>query len=155
MNGSDLYKACLSKAMALCSKREYCREEIRQKLADWGAGETEIKSIMDVLLKEKFIDERRYATAFTRDKFRYNKWGKIKIAANLRMKRIPQEIISEALDAIDYDEYVQSLKDLIVIHRKSIKAKNQWELKGKLIRFALSRGFENGLIYEVLNVGEE
>lgn len=154
MSDSDIYKASLSKAMALCSKREYCREEIRLKLRDWGMNENAIQKIINTLIAEKFIDENRYSRAFTRDKFNYNKWGRIKIAASLRMKRIPSEIISEALESIDYDLYVQTLKDLVSSHRRSVKAKNQYEMKGKLMRFALSKGFENSLVYEILNIDE-
>lgn len=153
MERQELNKSALNKAMALCSKREYCREEIRQKLISWEVSNPDCEKLLDNLTAERFIDESRYANAFTRDKFRYNKWGKVKIASQLKLKRIPHEVIRESLDGIDYDTYVQLLKDLLAAQKKRVKANNDYELKGKLMRFALSKGFESSLIYEIL--GEE
>lgn len=154
MGDSELFKAAFSKEMALCSKREYCREDIRLKLNDWGLGDNDSGRVLATLVSEKFIDEKRYSRAFARDKFNYNKWGKIKISALLRMKRIPSETISEALASIDQDLYLQTLKDLISSHRKHVRAKNQFEMNGKLLRFALSKGFESSLVYDILKMEE-
>jgi regulatory protein len=150
MDHSHLYAAALNKAMALCSKKEYCCEEIRIKLDSWDVRFPDSEKIINALVKERFIDEVRYANAFTRDKFRYNKWGKIKIASQLKYRKIPKEIIKEALDALDYEEYTKLLKNLIDAQRKKIRAKNEYDLRARLMRYALSKGFESSLIYEML-----
>lgn len=150
MEHQELIKSALNKAMYLCSKREYCREEIRQKLVSWDVSNSDSEKILDSLVAERFIDESRYANAFTRDKFKYNKWGKVKIASQLKLKRIPMDIISESLGGIDHDAYVLLLKDLLTAQKKRIKANSEYELKGKLLRFALSKGFESSLVYEIL-----
>ncbi len=154
MNESTLYKTALGKAMAQCSRREYCCDDIRNKLISWGVSGNDSEKIIVNLIKENFINEQRFATAFVKDKFNYNKWGKIKIAAHLRHKSIPGEIIKQALDSIDYDIYIKVLKDLITSHRRSVKSKNQYDLKAKLLRYGLSKGFESSLLYEVLNEAE-
>jgi regulatory protein len=151
MGENTLYKTALNKAMAQCSHREYCCEDIRNKLKSWGVGSADSEKIIDVLLRENFINESRYAKAFVKDKFNYNKWGKIKIASNLRIKKIPADIIGAALDSIDYDAYTKLLSDLITTHRKSVKAKNKYDLKAKLLRYGLSKGFESSLLYDILN----
>jgi regulatory protein len=149
--GDDLsYKAALGKAMALCSRREYCCDDIQMKLDSWGIKGDIAEKVMSTLVKEKFIDEHRYANAFVRDKFKYNKWGKVKIGSNLKIKRVPADIIREALDSLDSDDYRNMLEKLISAQRKKIHAKNQFDLKAKLMRYALSKGFESGLIYEML-----
>lgn len=153
MSEIDLYRIALNKAMAMCSKKECCRHDIFEKTTSWGIGRADSEKIINSLTKEKFIDEHRYASAYVRDKFNYNRWGKVKIAAGLRMKGITADIVRESLELIDDDEYRQTLEKLISIQRKKVKARNQYDLKGKLMRFALSRGFENWLIYEIL--GEE
>jgi regulatory protein len=155
MTESALYKTALSKAMAQCSKREYCTEDIRSKLELWGVGSADTERIIAALIKENFINESRYASAFVRDKFRYNKWGKIKIAAHLRIKKIPSDKIRTALESIDYEVYIKVLRELIEKHKKSIKAKNQYALKAKLLRYGLSKGFESTLIYELLNENDD
>jgi regulatory protein len=155
MGENMLYMTALNKAMAQCSNREYCCEDLRNKLTSWGVGNSDSEKIIDILIKENFINESRFAAAFVKDKFNYNKWGKIKIASHLKIKKIPSDIIRTALDSIEYESYIKSLNDLIAVHRRTIKAKNQYELKAKLLRYGLSKGFESSLLYNILNVFEE
>jgi regulatory protein len=155
MAENNLFKSALSKAMNQCSGREYCCYDIREKLIVWGIAKNDSEKIISVLIKENFINETRYANAFVKDKFKYNKWGKVKIAAHLKSKQIPEHIVRSAIDSIDYGEYMNVLKNLIAIHKKSVKAKNQYDLKGKLLRYGLSKGFESSLLYEILNDTEE
>jgi regulatory protein len=146
----QLFNTSLKNAMALCAGREMCRHDIRQKLISRGLKDDKIDKILNLLTEGKFISEERYAIAFTKDKFRYNKWGKLKIGAGLRMKKINDEIIVKALDSIDETEYVDLLKSIISKQQKIVKAKNQFDLKGKIHRHCLSKGFESHLIYELL-----
>ena len=146
-----LFKIALDKAMAHCSHREFCCDDIRNKLLQWGVENNDVEKIIEILINENFINESRYATAFVRDKFRYNKWGKVKIATHLKSKKIPSDIIGPALDAIDHEYYVNFLRGLLEGHGRSVKAKNKMDLKAKLLRFALSKGFESSLVYDILN----
>jgi regulatory protein len=151
MAENELFRASLNKSMAQCSQKELCKDDIHKKLALWGVTDDDIEKIIGILVQEKFIDETRYASAFVRDKFKYNKWGKVKIASHLKHKKIPSEIIGKALESIDHDHYVSFLRGLLEVHRRTVKAKNQMDLKGKLLRFALSKGFESSLVYDMLN----
>jgi regulatory protein len=149
-----LYRTAINKAMAICAGREICFSEIRSKLVAWGLKEDDTEKILSALAQGKFIDEERYASAFVKDKFRQNKWGKVKIAAVLKMKKIPDEIIRRSLESIDDTEYTDLLKNIIEKHRKTVKAKNQYDLKGKLLRHCLSKGFESHLVYDLLKAEE-
>lgn len=151
MTENDLFKTLLSRSMALCSKREYCTDDIKSRLKLWGLGEKDSERIITILAKENFISDERYARAFVNDKFICNKWGKVKISAHLKAKRIPQEIISEALNSIDDETYVKTVRDIISARRGHIRAKNQYDLKGRLLRYGLSKGYESGLLYDILN----
>ena len=151
MADSPLYKSSLIKAMNLCSRREYCCNDIRKKLLLWGVPDDDVNRIISVLLNENFINELRYASAFVRDKFNYNKWGKVKITAHLKNNKITHEIINSALGSIDNETYIQCLKDLIKNHRRSVKAKNKYDLKAKLMRYAASKGYESSILYDLLN----
>ena len=145
------FKIAIDKAMAQCSRREFCCDDIRNKLSLWGIENDDAEKIIGILINENFINESRYATAFVRDKFNYNKWGKVKIAAHLRVKKLPPDIISSALDSIDNKQYTKLLRRLIGAHIRSVKAKNQYDLKAKLLRYGLSKGFESSLLYDLLN----
>jgi regulatory protein len=74
--------------MAQCSRRELCCDDIRNKLQIWGIENNDASKIIGILEKENFVNESRYAAAFVRDKFKYNKWGKVKIAAHLKSKKM-------------------------------------------------------------------
>jgi regulatory protein len=151
MSENALFKIALNKAMAQCSHREFCRDEIRNKLSLWGIENNDAEKIIEILINENFINESRFAAAFVRDKFKYNKWGKVKITAHLRAKKLSPDIINSALDSIDNEQYNKLIRGLIEVHRRTIKAKNQYDLKAKLLRYGLSKGFESSLLYDILN----
>ena len=151
MSEKVLFKMALDKAMVQCSHRECCCDDIRNKLFSWGVEKDDAEKIIGILISENFINELRYSTAFVKDKFKYNKWGRIKISAHLRVKKLPPDVISTALNSIDNEQYVNFLRALIESHRKSVKAKNQYDLKAKLLRYGLSKGFESSLLYDILN----
>jgi regulatory protein len=155
MSENTLFKTALSKTMAQCSRREFCCSEIMFKLNSWGLGDIDSEKIISVLIKENFINEDRFAQAFVKDKFNYNKWGKVKIAAHLRVKNIPGDKIRTALNVIDSELYKKTLSDLISGHSRFVKAKNQYDLKAKLLRYGLSKGFESSLLYEILKDPED
>jgi len=151
MTENSLVKTALNKAMAICASREYSSEDIRLKLYSWGLNASGAISVISTLIKENFVNDKRYAEAFVKDKYNQNKWGKVKIAAHLRAKSIPSEFIESALAAIDDGQYRQTIRDILTSHRRFIKAKNQFDLKGKLLRFGLSKGFESHILYDILN----
>ncbi len=130
------------KAEAYCSLTERCKTEVVTKLCQWGAPTEAVDDILHHLEKEKYVDEQRYACAFVRDKYRFNQWGRVKINQALRMKHISASCISVAMEEIDEDDYLSILQSLLTKKRKSVKAKTDYELTGKLIRFAAGHGYE-------------
>ena len=151
MAENTLFKTALSKAMHQCSQRELCCSEVENRLETWGLQRSDRQKIIDTLIKENFINEERFALAFVKDKFNHNKWGKIKIKSHLKAKNIPSGIISEALGSIDNEVYTATIKSVIGSHGRSVKAKNSFEMKARLLRFGLLRGFESSLLYDILN----
>ncbi len=145
------YKEALSYTMDLCSRQEKCSSEIREKLKKFKVQEAAVEKVLQTLKKEGFIDESRYAGMFVRDKLRINRWGKIKIQYMLSSKRIPDEIIRDALDVINDQNYLEILKEELSKKQKSVKAENPFEVRNKLAHFAQQRGFESGLIFQVLD----
>lgn len=151
MNKEDLtYEASLYKSAAYCSASEHCRADLMAKFDQWGVAEADRKPILDYLTRERYLDESRYVRAFTNDKFRYNKWGRIKIAMALRQKQIDPSLIEEALSTIDTDSYESMMLSLIKEKNKLIKAASEYERRGKLFRFLATKGFETNLINKVL-----
>ncbi len=139
----------------LCAQAEHCEQEMRDKMKRWEIDETAQNRIIDRLVKERYIDNERYARAFVKDKIRYNIWGRRKVQQALWMKRIDNDIQQRVLDEIDEKEYLDVLHPLLKQKRKSTKAANDYELNQKLVRFALGRGFTFDIIRQCLEVDEE
>lgn len=144
----------LYKLAARCSTSEQCSADIENKLSRYDLTEKERTHILRHLIEEKYIDDTRYAQAFVRDKYRFNRWGRIKISQELRMKGIDKETINTAMETIDEKEYTDILRNLIASKRKSIRGASEYEINGKLIRFATSRGFEFSAIRRCIDVND-
>ena len=140
---------------ALCAQAEHCQQEMRDKMRRWELDETVQNRIIDRLIKERYVDDERYARAFVKDKIRYNKWGRRKVQQGLWQKRIDADIQQRVLDEIDEKEYLDILRPLLKQKRKNIRAASDYELNQKLARLALSRGFTFDLIRQCLDVDDE
>ncbi len=145
------YKKALNKAAVLCSRQEYSAYDIRKKLVNWELSEEEVEQAMSRLISEKFIDDRRYAGYYVRDKFQFNGWGRIKIRYQLRGKGVSSLIIDEALESIDDEAYKEMLAELLHSKKRQIKNKDTWQTKAALARFAQSRGFEPDLVFRAID----
>ncbi len=146
-----MHCALLSKAAIYASRCEHCESEVREKLLGWGGSEEEADEIITYLTEERYIDNQRYANSYTRDKFRFNHWGKYKIGMMLRSKDICNDIIEEALNQIDEEEYLEKLEQILRDKLRSLKYSSEYEKKGKLFKFAQSRGFESSAISKVID----
>ena len=140
---------------ALCAQAEHCQQEMRDKMRRWELDESVQNRIIDRLVKERYVDDERYARAFVKDKIRYNKWGRRKVQQGLWQKHIDADIQQRVLDEIDEKEYLNILRPLLKQKRKSIRAGSDYELNQKLARFALSRGFTFDIIRQCLDVDDE
>ena len=144
-----------NKAAACCSRAECCTADISKKLERWGLDADAREEVIGRLVGERFIDERRYCHSFVRDKFRHNQWGRTKIVQALRLKGVPEPCAREALEEIEEGEYRATLDKLLQAKSRGLKAASDYERRGKLIRFALGRGFEMETIKHCLHADDE
>ena len=139
---------------ALCAQAEHCQYEMLEKMRRWELPDEAQARVMAKLIKERYVDDERYARAFVKDKIRYNKWGRRKVEQALWQKRIDEDIRKRVLDAVDDDEYLSILRPLLKQKRKTIKANSDYELSQKLMRFAVGRGFTFDIIRQCIDVGD-
>jgi len=144
-------EVALSKAIALCSSSEHCKSQIMEKLSLWGVSTQDAYNIMDYLVKEKYIDNKRFARAYCHDKFCYNHWGRIKIRQMLRHLRLNDEEIEEGMQTIPDEDYLQTLNDALQAKDRTLHEKDVYQRKAKLVRHLLSRGFETELVLDAVN----
>jgi len=144
-------KPFLDKAARFCARYETCIFDLRNKLHKWHVPEELHDQIIEYLVENKFIDERRYAQSFVHDKFYLNHWGKRRIYYALIQKQIPEKAINLALEQIDTQDYISTLKNLLTKKAQTIKTDDSLILKQKLINYAVGRGYEPEVIYAIVN----
>jgi regulatory protein len=155
---ADLSEIALDKMLKLCSRGEKCIADIREKLQQYNLSTEKTNFIIQYLIVNQFIDEKRYSKAFANDKSKFSKWGKVKIEHALRLKGIESDLINEAIKQISQDNYLLTMKNELEKKRKSIKSDPVIKQKEKLIRFALSRGYQmkdiKNVLKELFVIGE-
>lgn len=129
-----------SRLMALCSRREYCSSDIYKKALDALEGNAdEAGKVLERLQDEKYVDDRRYARAYARDKASIAGWGSVKIRYMLSAKGLARDVINEALAEVDSDTSDRRFEKLMLAKCRSLKGSDDVRLK--LIRFAAGRGY--------------
>ncbi len=136
------YSEALSTAAGYCSLSEHCIAEVVEKLKRFELTSEEQSKLIQYLQDEGYLNESRYVKAFVKDKFRFGKWGRIKIKYALRQKGISSTLADEGLSEIVEEDYREMLTDLLRQKKRSVKANSPYELRGKLLRFAAGKGFE-------------
>ena len=137
------YDEILYKLAAKCSVSEQCMSDIEAKLSSYDLTEEERTRILRHLVEEKYIDDRRYAEAFVRDKLNLSGWGAYKIKLSLRAKGVARDIIEEVVaPMIEATDMKERLEEIMQRKLRTLKYTTTYEAKTKLIRFAASRGYD-------------
>ncbi|MCQ2253010.1 MAG: RecX family transcriptional regulator [Bacteroidales bacterium] len=132
----------LQRLMALCSRGEKCSSEARQYMLKHGATDEEADLAVEYLTENLYIDDHRFARAYAADKFRFNKWGRDKITMQLKIKKIPQEAIENAIEEIfDCDQEKETISNELAKKLRGIKNDPKNKIWEKLMRFSISRGY--------------
>lgn len=142
--------AVYRKAAAFCAYQERSQQEVRNKLYTLKIQSTDIESIIAKLVQDNFINEERFAIAYAGGKFRIKQWGKIKIKMMLEQKQVSSFCISKALNEISKADYLQTLEQLIAAAETKIDEKNPQVKKQLISQKLIARGFEPGLVWDVL-----
>ncbi len=144
-------KEGLEKMAKYCAYQERCQSEVRQKLFGSGLSQDEIENIICDLIDQNFLDEERFARTYVRSKFRQKGWGKIKIKQNLKQKQISDYCIRKGFEEINPEEYIQKLESIIDKKIDSLKHESEFNRNQKVARFALGKGYESNLIWDIIN----
>lgn len=145
------YKIALAKAAKYCAYQERCEWEVLVKMREWNIDLEIQDEIIADLIQQNFLNEERYAQAFTQGKIRIKQWGKRKIIHELKGRNISEFSIKKAISAIDEEIYIENLQKLIQAKRNTIRGKNDYENKAKLMNYLASKGYETELIIENIN----
>ena len=140
----------LDKMAKYCAYQERCVKDVKDKLKTFDIPQESKDEILDYLLDNRFVNDERFARSFVRGKVNQSGWGVNKIRFHLMKKGIDKDMIDEALGQTDEEVYKQKLIDILKAKSKTVKAETDFERKRKLAAFAMQKGFERSLIWEVL-----
>lgn len=148
-------KTALEKLRKYCAYQERTQQEVRDKFYELGLHQKEVEQGISLLIEEGFINEERFAIAFAGGRFRIKQWGKNKIKSELRIRKLSEYCIRKALSLLDDKDYIKTLEKLIVQKSNSTKGVNEAQKKYKVARYAIGRGFESELVWDILNANAE
>jgi len=149
-------KVRLSSAEALariyryCAYQERSHQEVKNKLYEFGLYSSEVDETLSRLITEGFLNEERFAKAFAGGKFRMKKWGRLKIQNKLESLGLTPRCIGQGIKEIDAADYSKTLKDLIKKKAQQTLEQNPYKKRDKVARFAIAKGYEPELVWEVV-----
>ena len=151
---TEYLKDALRKAASFCAYQERTQQEVRDRLNDWDMYGDDTEAIIAELISQNYLNEERFAKAFAGGKFRVKQWGKRKIRQHLQQRGIAGYNLEQAMKEIAPDDYRETLRVLLDKKRLAIRDDSPLVVKQKLVRYALSKGYESDLIWEVLGAEE-
>jgi regulatory protein len=141
----------LAKAEAFCAYQERSQQEVRNRLYEWGLWKDAVEDIIAKLILENYINEERFSKVFAGGKFRIKKWGRIKIRMALMQHNITEYCMKKAMQEIDERDYIKTLRTILKKKLTEIKMNDTLKKNYKAGQYAISRGYEPELVWQILN----
>ncbi|MDE6446501.1 MAG: RecX family transcriptional regulator [Alistipes sp.] len=140
----------LAQLMRLCARAEKSESDALRLMRGWGVGDREAAEVLARLVRDRFIDDARYAGAFVREKMRLSGWGEYKIRAALQRKGIAPQTVEEALGEADRTGMGERLRTQLERKTRLTRYSTRYELKNKLIRYGLALGYDYATVHETV-----
>lgn len=150
MENSISPSEALAKIQKYCAYQERCHQEVKFKLNTYGLSPEEVDEIVSRLITENFVNEARFAKAFAGGKFRIKKWGRNKIVNELESLGLTNACITLGLKEIDSSDYSKTLQALLQKKAQEISEENLFLKRNKVARFAIAKGYEPDLVWELV-----
>ena len=144
-------KDILVKAANFCAYQDRTQAEVRERLQKWEVWGDEAEEIITYLIEENFLNEERFAKIFAGSKFRVKHWGRQKIRYELKARKLSEYCIKVGLAEIEDEDYIKTLEMILEKKKHELRTEKQpLVLKQKLSRYALGKGFENELVWQII-----
>lgn len=144
-------KVAFEKAAKFCAYQERNQQEVRKKLNGFQLTEMEVETVISELIQQNFLNEERYAKAYARGKFNQKQWGKLKITMGLKANGISEYCINKAMLEINPNDYYTTIEKLATKNQYRYAGPTTFVIKGKLVQYLASRGFESDLVWDAVN----
>ncbi len=141
----------LSSLMRQCARAEKSSGDALRLMSRWGVDPEKRSGVLERLVADKFIDDRRFAESYVREKLNLSGWGARKIAMTLKTKGVAESIISETLSKLDRDTMAERLLLKIERKAKTVKYKDKHDFKSKLVRYGISLGYDYDMVLDAVS----
>lgn len=138
----------LAALMRLCARAEKCESDARRLMHGWGVAIADAERVLAQLIRDRFIDDSRYAEAFIREKLRLSGWGEYKIRTVLQRKGIARERIDAALATAERPDMTARLVEQLQRKARTTRDRSPYDLRNKLIRYGISLGYDYETVSE-------
>ena len=133
-----------------CAYRERAESEVWEQLRTLEVPEELSYKLIQLLKKDKFLDNKRFARYYAQGKFINNKWGKLKIRTGLIEKKISYEMVDFALNKINNKDYITCIKKLIEKKANSLKDKELFVFRKKIVDSLRVKGYEVEIAWDLV-----
>ena len=141
----------LAALMRLAARSEKSSGDALRLMQNWGVDPSARQGVLQRLIDDKFIDDRRYAEAFVRDKMRFSGWGVFKLRAALRNKGLSTDIVEDVLRMLDSNNMTDRLRERLERKMRTTKYTTRYDLKTKLMRYGASLGYDFESVSDVVD----
>ena len=146
------FDEALDRCRFLAAKGECCTFDLEQKMRNWSVQLADIQRVIESLVAERFVDNLRFATAYVRDKTRFNHWGRVKTTLMLRQKHIDKQVINEAFNELPESDYQRAFEAERDKKLRQLRALKPFERNRKTAAYLIQKGFEPDFVFKNLNV---
>lgn len=149
ISSDNNYSSMYYTSVKYLSNRLRSIKEVREYLEKKYLDSNNIKNVIDKLIKNKMLNDYEYAKAFVHDKLLFTSLGPYRIKDELYRNGVDNSIINNVIENIDYDMVYEKvnkqIKKLINSNRKKDNLRN------KIYNNLVNRGFDAGMVIDVLN----
>jgi regulatory protein len=140
----------LTRIYSYCASQERSHQQVKNKLYEFGLSTDEMNELLTKMITEGFLNEERFAKAFAGGKFRIKKWGRLKIIRELESYGLTKKCVQRGVDEIDLSDYRKTLKGLLQKKAKQTEEDNLFKKRDKVARYAIGKGYEPEMVWEMV-----
>ena len=145
------FKNPLTYALYLLELRDRSVGEIKDKMRRKKFSNDEIVKTIDFLLLKNFLDDKKFADRFMKEKRDLQHWGSYRIKMELRKKHISDEIIDELFSNQSENLEIENAKEAADLWRRKNSNCPPEKIYQRLGSYLSRRGFSYDIVKDIIN----
>lgn len=141
---------CKNSALRVVEKTYKTEKEMKDKLLQKGYEGIIIEKTIDFLKEYNFLNDEKYSLMYAKDRSKTQ--GKNKIKYSLMQKGVDKDTIESTLELVNGDVEIEAAYNLAAKKYRILSSResDKYKLNQKITRFLLGKGYDYGLIKDVM-----